>query len=77
MIGDEVCLRISDPTPRCSVPTLAQKDIPRDPQVLRAIVEHNRLPVPLLDNEILPCAGVYGFVVRGGTVRRGDALRIE
>ncbi len=76
-IGDEVCLRISDPTPRCSVPTLAQKDIPKDPQVLRAIVEHNRLPVPLLDNEMLPCAGVYGFVVRGGTVRRGDALWIE
>lgn len=76
-IGDEVRLRISDPTPRCSVPTLAQKDIPRDPQVLRAIVEHNRLPVPLLENEALPCAGVYGFVMRGGTVRRGDALRIE
>jgi len=76
-IGDEVRLRITDPTPRCAVPTLAQKDIPKDPQVLRAIAEHNRLPVPLLDNEVLPCAGVYGFVVRGGTVRPGDVLRVE
>jgi uncharacterized protein YcbX len=76
-IGDEVSLRISDPTPRCSVPTLAQKGIPKEPQVLRAIVEHNRLPVPLLDNEMLPCAGVYAFVVSGGIVHRGDALWIE
>jgi uncharacterized protein YcbX len=76
-IGDEVCLRISDPTPRCSVPTLAQKGIPKDPRVLRAIVEHNRIPVSLLDNEMLPCAGVYGFIVRGGTVRRGDAIWLE
>lgn len=76
-IGDEVRLRITDPTPRCAVPTLAQKDVPKDPQVLRAIAAHNRLPVPLLDDEVLPCAGVYGFVVRGGTVRRGDSLSVE
>ena len=75
-IGDEVRLRISDPTPRCSVPTLAQADLEKDPQVLRTLVEHNRLPVPLLDGESLPCAGVYGFVVRGGTVRRGDKVRV-
>ena len=76
-IGDAVRLRISDPTPRCSVPTIAQKDLDRDPQLLRTIVEHNTLPVPLLDDEMLPCAGVYGFVIRGGTVKRGDKVRIE
>lgn len=76
-IGDEVRLRITDPTPRCAVPTLAQRDVPKEPQVLRTIAEHNRLPVPLLDGEVLPCAGVYGFVVTGGTVRPGDALRVE
>ena len=75
-IGDEVRLCISDPTPRCSVPTLAQADLEKDPQVLRTLVEHNRLPVPLLDGESLPCAGVYGFVVRGGTVNRGDKVRV-
>ena len=76
-IGDEVRLRISDPTPRCSIPTIAQGDLAKDPQVLRTIVEHNRLPVPLLDDELLPCAGVYGFVVQGGTVKRGDEVRVE
>ena len=75
-IGDEVRLRISDPTPRCSIPTITQKDIAKDPQVLRTIVEHNCLPVPLLDGESLPCAGIYGFVVQGGTVKRGDAVRV-
>ncbi|MDE0052418.1 MAG: MOSC domain-containing protein [Rhodospirillales bacterium] len=75
-IGDAVRLRISDPTPRCSVPTIAQKDMEKDPHVLRTIVEHNRLPVPLLDGESLPCAGVYAFVIQAGTVKRGDAVRV-
>ena len=76
-IGDEVLLRISDPTPRCSVPTLAQRELcEKDPQVLRTLVEHNTLPVPVLDGEPLPCAGVYAFVVRGGTVKRGDPVRV-
>ena len=76
-IGDEVRLRISDPTPRCSVPTLAQQDLAKDPQVLRTIVEHNTLPVPVLDGEALPCAGVYAFVIQGGKVKRGDAVRVQ
>ena len=75
-IGDEVRLRISDPTPRCSVPTLAQQELDRDPQLLRTIVEHNTLPVPVLDGETLPCAGVYGFVLRAGRLKRGDAVRV-
>ena len=75
-IGDEVRLRISDPTPRCSIPTLAQKDLARDPGVLRTVVEHNSIPVPVLDNERLPCAGVYAFVVRGGTVKLNDAVQV-
>ena len=75
-IGDEVRLRISDPTPRCSIPTLAQKDLARDPGVLRTVVEHNSIPVPVLDDERLPYAGVYAFVVRGGTVKPDDAVRV-
>lgn len=77
-IGDEVRVRISDPTPRCSIPTLAQTGgITKAPKVLRTIVEHNRLPVPVLNNEMLPCVGVYAFVLQGGSVRAGDVLRVE
>jgi len=76
-IGDEVRLRISDPTPRCSVPTLAQKELARDTRVLRTIVDHNRLAIALLGGEMLPCIGVYAFVVRGGLVGKGYAVRVE
>ena len=76
-IGDRVRLRISDPAPRCSVPTLAQEGLRADPRVLRTIAGHNMVPVPALEGESLPCAGVYAFVIRGGTVREGDAVRID
>ncbi len=75
-VGDEVRLRITDPTPRCAIPTLGQGDLPKDPGILRAIAKHNRVLMPLM-GEVLPSAGVYAFVVQGGTVRRGDPVRIE
>jgi len=75
LIGDNIQLKITDPTPRCAVPTLAQNgSISKDPRILRAIVEQNRLPVPLLENEILPCVGVYAFVVQAGVVREQDKV---
>jgi uncharacterized protein YcbX len=76
-IGDDVLLRISDPTPRCSVPTLAQQGVSKDARVLRTIADHNRIPVALLDGENLPCAGVYAFVTKGGTIRKGDKVRLQ
>lgn len=76
-IGDDVLLRISDPTPRCSVPTLGQMGVSKDVRVLRTIADHNSIPVALLDGESLPCAGVYAFVIRGGTIHKGDWVRLE
>lgn len=76
-IGDEVRLRVTDPTPRCAIPTLAQKDLAKDPSVLRTILAHNRVAVPLLEGSLLPCVGVYAFVIRGGRLRRGDPVRVE
>ena len=75
-IGDQVRLRISDPTPRCAIPTLAQGDLPADRGILRTIAQHNRVPIPVLEGEALPSVGVYAFVVRDGIVRRGDAVRV-
>ena len=75
-VGQDVRLRISDPTPRCSIPTLAQDGLRKDPQVLRTIVQHNRRPVPLLGGDMLPCVGVYAFVIRCGTIRSGDSVHI-
>ena len=77
-IGDEVRLKITDPTPRCAIPTMAQHGgIGQDTQVLRTIVKHNMLPVPLLGDEVLPCVGVYAFVIQGGSIKQGDQVRVE
>jgi hypothetical protein len=67
----EVVLRLTLPTPRCSVPTLEHGDLPRNPDALRPLLTGNRVEVPGFG--VLPCAGAYAEVVRGGTVRRGDA----
>jgi uncharacterized protein len=65
-VGDAVCVSITGPCPRCVMTTLPQADLPRDPGVLRAAAQHNHANV-----------GVYAAVVRGGQVRRGDAIRLE
>ena len=66
-IGDEVRLRVTDPSPRCSIPTLARNDLNKDPNILRTIAAHNNVAVPVMDGALFPCAGVYAFVIEGGT----------
>jgi len=73
-LGDEVILEVTDPCPRCVMPTLAQADLPRDPGIMRAIVA-NKVHVPFLD-QALPSVGVYARVIQGGTVRRGATVRL-
>ncbi len=46
--------------------TLSQGDLPRDPGILRAAAQHNQVNV-----------GVYASVAQGGTIRRGDPVRLE
>lgn len=66
----EVVLRLTLPTPRCSVPTLEHGDLPRNPDALRPLLTGNRVEVPGFG--VLPCAGAYAEVLRPGTVRQGD-----
>jgi uncharacterized protein YcbX len=63
-IGDEVLIRVMMPTIRCVVTTVAQDDLPNEPDVLRTATKHNSANV-----------GVYAMVERGGMVRRGDEIR--
>jgi len=65
-IGDEVQLAITGPCPRCVMTTLAQGDLPKDAGILRTAAQHNHVNV-----------GVYASVLRGGHVRRGDAIRLQ
>src|SRR3990172_3370661 len=64
-IGTGVRLNITGPCGRCVMTTLAQGDLPMDPGILRTAAQHNQVNV-----------GVYAAVVRGGTIRRGDQVRL-
>src|SRR5262245_4938645 len=65
-VGDSVRLSITGPCPRCVMTTLPQADLPKDAGILRTAAQHNGANV-----------GVYASVVRGGRVRRGDAVALE
>jgi uncharacterized protein len=65
-VGDAVRLRLTGPCPRCVMTTLPQGDLGKDPGILRTAAQHNHANV-----------GLYASVVRGGTVRRGDAIGLE
>jgi MOSC domain-containing protein len=65
-LGDGVRLSVVGPCPRCVMTTLPQGDLPRDPGILRTAAQHNQVNV-----------GVYADVIQGGTIRRGDPVRLE
>ena len=65
-IGDEVRLHITGPCGRCVMTTIAQGELPQDREILRTVVQHHQGQV-----------GVYAAVVRGGTIRHGDRLRLD
>lgn len=65
-IGDTVRLSITGGCPRCVMTTLPQADLPKDSGILRTAAQHNHGNV-----------GVYATVLQGGTIRRGDLVRLE
>ncbi len=65
-LGNEVRLAISQPCARCVMTTVSQGDLPKDPDVLRTVVQRNAGNV-----------GVLASVLRGGRIRRGDAVVVE
>ena len=78
-IGDpgdpSIVLRIAKPTARCAVPTLEHGPLPLAPHAVRTLMTANRVDVPGVG--VVPCAGCYATVVRGGTVRVGDAVTLR
>jgi uncharacterized protein YcbX len=66
MIGEDIVLKITGPCTRCVMITLPQGDLPKDLGILRTVAQYNRVT-----------AGVYASVHRGGTIRRGDQVRLE
>lgn len=65
-IGEQAQLRITGPCGRCVMTTLPQGDLPQDAGILRTAVKENQGSV-----------GIYATVVRGGTIRRKDSIRLQ
>ena len=63
-IGSAV-VRCQIPTVRCGMTTHAQKDLPKDPSILRTIVKDT-------DQNL----GIYADVVTGGAVKTGDSVEL-
>jgi uncharacterized protein len=66
MIGEDIVLRVIGPCTRCVMITLPQADLPKDLGILRTVAQYNKVT-----------AGVYATVHGGGTIRRGDLVRLE
>ncbi|MEQ1543804.1 MOSC domain-containing protein [Methyloglobulus sp.] len=75
-IGSNLRLQITDPCPRCVMPTLAQGDLPQDNNIFKNGIAKNKPMVPFAGKE-LPSVGVYARVLTSGWVKRGDAIIIE
>jgi uncharacterized protein len=65
-IGEDIVLRVTGPCTRCVMITLPQSDLPKDLGILRTVARYNQVNV-----------GVYASVHGGGTIRRGDLVRLE
>jgi uncharacterized protein len=65
-IGKDIVLKITAPCIRCVMITLPQGDLPRDLGILSTVARYNQVHV-----------GVYASVHNGGTIHRGDPIRLE
>lgn len=74
LIGGEVRLRPASATPRCVVVTLPQPGLEHEPGILRAVAGHHRLAARGFGPSA--CVGMYAEVVRGGSIRAGDSVRL-
>ncbi|MFA5983445.1 MAG: MOSC domain-containing protein [Methylococcaceae bacterium] len=75
-LGHSLTLQITDPCPRCIMPTLAQGDLPADNGIFKHAIAKNRPLVPFANKE-LPSVGVYARVLQSGWVKRGDTVTFE
>ena len=74
-IGDAAQLNVAVPDPRCVMTTLAQGDLPAEPEVLRTLIRHNKIQVAEAGE--YPCAGVYAVVRAPGSLAVGDIVSLN
>jgi uncharacterized protein YcbX len=74
-LGNRASLSIARPDRRCVMTTLAQNDLPAEPEMLRALLRHN--PVETGDSRKHPAAGVYAGVTINGQIKVGDTVVLK
>jgi uncharacterized protein YcbX len=65
-IGEDIVITVTGPCTRCVMISLPQGDLPQDLGILRTVARYNQVNV-----------GVYASVHHGGTIHRGDPIRLE
>jgi MOSC domain-containing protein len=65
-IGEDIVLKVTAPCTRCVMTTLPQGDLPKELGILRTTAKYNHVN-----------AGVYASVHEGGTIHRGEPVRLE
>jgi len=74
-IGEQAALTVTEHDSRCIMVTLAQEDLPEDRDIMRTLMQHNRLDVGEATPQ--PCAGVYASVAVPGTIAVGDRVVLD
>jgi uncharacterized protein YcbX len=74
-IGGACRLHVEMPVSRCIMTTLAQEELPNDPEIMRTLVRHNTIQASTRGQR--PCAGVYALPTTGGALCVGDAVMLE
>lgn len=71
-VGEQLQLVVTMLDPRCVMTTLPQQELPKDPNILRQIVERNSQPIGT--GKARPCAGAYASILQPGTIRQGEPI---
>jgi len=74
-IGEQATLTVTEPDSRCVMITMRQEDLPEDRDIMRTLMQHNRLDIGEATPQ--PCAGVYANVSTPGAVAVGDRVTLD
>jgi MOSC domain-containing protein len=73
-LGDRTRADVLAQMPRCVMTTVPQRELPRDPLILRTLAEQNRVEIP--GYGVYACVGVLANISAEGTLSEGDPVAL-